>query len=485
MPEQVKTKKTNAVKTAPVETEKTQKKKRAKSATEAVVDLTKKPVRSAVLTDLQRRVSQLALQNTQWLRQTFKDGTIGTPGEGAGVVVGLQLPAFSLEYVLGNNVWPLGRIAQVVGAEGSFKSTFCAWLAWLFRQNGGFTDLFEVETKHVADYWLSVIGWHDADCYVPLPCDSMNDWQTKLQIQLKNWKRKQVGYKPQSGKKVPGVGRVFPYLMCVDSLMGKNLESTAENIEKAGFADRSHPVEALSLSNLLRAIPQKIRMLPFGLVCTNHLKMGKDAMGNDVRGKAGGKSISFQETFEIQLSRVGNKPKQVGRRTSRTLKLELFKNSLGDTNRFIFVDISWQNEPVYDAVQDGVYVRQVTTWHWHRASIQLLMGKDLHCKRELRDIVDLHLSEKATRDGVPRVYSKKLGIGQKTPATMDEAGELLWQDRAIRRELRNLYNIAVRKVFKPDGTVDYLDLLKNEEAKARQRQKARMEKQAREATKAE
>ncbi len=76
--------------------------------------------------------------------------------------------------------------------------------------------------------------------------------------------------------------------------MGKASYETQEKVHDDGFAGRNYPIEALSISTYMKTIPQMIDGWPFALVLNNHLKMGKDKDGRDVRNTAGGKAVNFQ-----------------------------------------------------------------------------------------------------------------------------------------------------------------------------------------------
>jgi hypothetical protein len=383
-------------------------------------------------------------------------------GEAGRIVVGLPLPSLSLEYLLQNDAFPLSRMTQVVGTEGTCKSALCFEMARWFKQSSGVTYLFENETKYSPDFAQSIIGYTDAsgdyECLAHYPCDSMEDWQSKIQYtvgQIREMMVKKTAANPDP------VGRIFPVLLVLDSISGKLSRESSERIEKTGFAGRQHPVEALSITNFLKKFPQDIEEWPISFVAVNHLKPSKGPTGAIERNKAGGRGISFQETFELELKRArvskvnlvdpDDDGFQIG---GNNLRVICRKNSLGETHREIPVSILWKHQRCHVTDQ----MRQFSKWDWASSTVDFLDAFDAGKRRDMiRDIVDLH---KATGG---RWWSKSLGVPKDDPIPKSEIGDLIDKNEALKAPLRDLFGIKTRKKF--EVGVDYLaqlEVLKQE-----------------------
>lgn len=381
-------------------------------------------------------------------RVEYNDVNIAAAGEAGRIVVGVPFPGLALEYLFQNTVYPLSRMTQVVGTEGTCKSAFCFEIVRWFSNSDGFGVLFENETKYSPNFALSIIGYPEdtnGERLMHLPCSSIEDWQSKIQS---------MNRKVQ--KQMEDKGRVFPVVYILDSIMGKLSEETQEKIEKDGFVSRSYPVEALKITNWLKKFPQDIEEWPISFLAVNHLKPQKSQNGPHMeRNKAGGRGISFQETFEIELKRTGKADIRLVDEDENggleicglRLKIVCKKNSLGDTGRSIITEVKWRH--VTDPVTGES--RQVTKWDWPASLVFLLASFDKGKRREkIRKVVDV------TGSG-NRWYSKKYGITSTDPVSAHELGLLIEADEEVKTQLRRLFGIQERKVF--NSEVDYLDQL--------------------------
>lgn len=367
----------------------------------------------------------------------YNDPTICVASEASIKVIGVPLPALSIEYVLQNTVWPLERVVQVVGREGTCKSFFTFEVCRWFRRLGGGGILFENETKYSPEAAMSILGY-DSEVLGYTPCENLEDWQSKMQWFIQQTKTNMLG-----NSKEPGPGKVYPVLYILDSLMGKLSAESMQNIETVGHVSRSHPLEALKITPYLKAIPTRMRRWPMAMICTNHLKKGQASTGGQPeRKKAGGVQLDFQETFELQLNRCMKFHIQTARYNGVHLEMKCYKNSLGDTGRKLLIDVHWWNEP---DPQTG-RMRQQTRWQWHAATTRLLVNMSGGIGEQVRALVDLKKGKGDT------ITSRKLGCPVK-PISFHEAGLLINKDKELKNELRKLLGIKVRKTFQ--SGVDY------------------------------
>jgi len=391
-------------------------------------------------------------------RVQHKDDSITTAGELGGLVLGVPLPSFALEYVLQNNVWPLERVVQVVGIHGTCKSGFSAEVMRWFRQScGGVGTVFEVEDKWSPDWAPSIIGWDDPHALGFMPAKSVNDWQAKLLWTIDRLKRKMTGTKTD-----PGTGRRWPWLGIVDSVTGKATEETQAAIDSKGFAGRARPEEARMITGFLRTLPERLRGWPFSVLAINHLKPDRDPVtGAIIRNKSGGRGLDFMETWELELTHAPQKKIRESHRDGLRLFLSCQKNSLGVTSRKTPIDVYWWEEELPDASGD-VQWRQRTVWDWYGASIQLLLKlPDLEPEKagRLKEVLTITpvsaVRRKSADDPTQprRVVCKALGITADSPVSFEEAGKILQETPSVLTELRRIFGIKVRAVFQPG--VDY------------------------------
>lgn len=372
----------------------------------------------------------------------YQDPTICVASEASIKVIGVPLPALSMEYVIQNTVWPLERVAQIVGREGTCKSFFTFEVCRWFRRLGGGGILFENETKYSPEAAMSILGY-DSEVLGYTPCENLEDWQSKMQWFIQQTKHNMIGTKKEKGP-----GKVYPVVYILDSLMGKLSAESMQNIETTGHVSRAHPLEALKITPFLKAIPSRIRRWPMALICTNHLKKGQASTGGQPeRTKAGGVQLNFQETFELQLNRCKQFHISTAKYDGVHLEMKCYKNSLGNTGRKLFVDVHWWDEP---DPKTGRMVQQ-TRWQWHAATTRLILNMPGSLGERLRTVVDL---KKCPGDNVK---SRALGA-TKNPISFHEAGLRINKNKAMKNELRKLLGIKIRKTF--ESGVDYEKQLK-------------------------
>ncbi len=413
---------------------------KTKAATPAVV----KPAKAAKTAKLSKKqemaimwspanmgktVSKMLISSMAEAAKASGDDTTCVAGKVGELVIGVPLPSLCWEVMLQNNVMRLGIEVQILGVEGTCKSGLgFEMVGWFARFCGGCGTLIENEDKFdpnwaqaVIDMPYEVLGYDEAA--------SLEDAQQKLQAAMKRFKLMQEGV----SKKEPGPGRVFPVLFLLDSLMGKPSEETMKGIHEDGFASRAHPVEALKLTPFLKTIASDMKGWPFLFVFTNHLKIGKDKQGKKERHKAGGALKDFQETMELEITKIGRRT-YVGH-SDLELQIECRKNSMGDTgNKLVVVMRTKKNQ---------VTRKPVAKWRWHAATIHMLASYPPtgEIGLQIREVLDLH---KMAED---KWWSKTLGVKKAEPMDSEDIGALLHSRQDLVDRLRPIFGVQMRKVF--------------------------------------
>ena len=405
----------------------------------------------------------LATVREQQRKEGIMTAAIG--GESGQQMLGLKCP-LAFQYLIQNDHLPLGLFIHVVGTQGTMKSGLVAEMGRWFAKAGGYLSLVENESKFSPDWFDSIIGYPDETGEQVMKirrAKSTNDWQTILQEEIELAKRLMSHGLPKQG--IQATGATFPVLFAVDSIMGKLSRESQDRIEKAGFADRAHPHEALQITQFLKKIPQDICDWPMCLVGVNHLKPKKAEHGfHTERSIGGGWQVKFQESLELQMGAdktpdftlASNDPTILETR-GKHLTINCYKNAIGETRRTaVKIAILWQ----YKVGADG-NVRQYTRWDWHAAIIDLLLGYKEGRAKKISDVVDIM----PVTGG--RFWSKALGIAKSDAVSKTELGKKLEANPDIIKTLTQLLAIKTVTPFKVGG--DFHEQLKEHQAENEKR----------------
>lgn len=366
-------------------------------------------------------------------REEFHDPTVCVGTEADRLVIGIPFPSLSLEYLAGTNVFPLGRITSIVGEEGSCKSGLAMEMARWHIERNGVGMLLENESKYSPMWANSIVGWRQTDYFGHIKCESVDDWQEKMHFLFD--KQEDI---------MCEAGAIYPFVLILDSIMGKLTEESQTRIAERGHAGREFAVEAMSITRFMQSkISGRISDWPWSLIYINHLKPQKDAQTHSVqRNIAGGKGAKFQQSFELEVKKIG----KVKTNAYDGLKLQLrpWKNSLGDDRRQAVVEVHCTWGPMYADDPDSDW-RQHTKFLWDRSDISLLEGGQTglppqHAAR-VREIINIQ----PLTGG--RVACKALGITRDSPLSRDEAGQALKENAQVMSDLRKALGIAVYREF--------------------------------------
>jgi hypothetical protein len=378
-------------------------------------------------------------------RKEFGHRSVIVAGENNNLVIGIPIPALAFEYVISQDVLPLGLVTQMVGPPNSLKSSLAfEFMRWI-RQAGGGSNLFEMETKYDEDWNRAITGFahHEKNVIVD-KCNSVEEWQQRLQKRIEWHKAKMEGTKED-----PGPGRVFPVGLFVDTIMGKVSYETQEKVHKEGFAGRNFPLEALSITTFMKTVPQLLDEWPFFLCLMNHLKFGKDEMGRETRRTAGGVGVNFQESWELETS-VRKSKIESKDWEGRIIQIKCEKNSFGPTGRKVDTRLLWGDE---FNEETGKWERWAT-WDWHWATIKMLTTFEGRIAAALKR-EDIHVKAEATGDATATAWSATLGMKAKDAVPWDELGIMIAQNEEMKNRIRTALSIKRRPLLEGD----YLKLI--------------------------
>lgn len=404
------------------------KKKKSKAKAEPVVSL--KQVASASIRALTYEIMKHSAHPQICQAGSFSDSMVGLP-----------IP-FPMEYLLDVAHLPLGYIMTLVGPYGCNKTSL-KWeiMRWFLECEGCGMDI-ESESKPAFDLDKAIIGYPETE--------EDKRWMNSFAVSIEDWQRQtQAAYQSmrnQMDPKKKGSGRTFPFLVAVDSVMGKLSQTSQTNINDKGFADRAtsaHGYEANIISQFLRKIPQDLPEWPFFLLLINQLKISKKDAFSVERRKAGGAQIDFQEAWELELGRVSSKRTinefskggfEIG---SNTIRMKTHKNSLGQPFRDIRVDICWWHQ----LHEPSGSIRSYTRWDWDTATMDLLQS----FSPERQRLVKPTLNVRKLTNG--RYFCPELGITKSDAISRLEMGRVIGRNTDVRQALRRLLGIKPIRQF--------------------------------------
>lgn len=347
-------------------------------------------------------------------------------------VVGIPLQAISLQYLFSNDVFPLGRMTELVGVSESCKTAF---LFEIFRWHvynctdsrpfdpaglhGGYIHNL-AEPRDSPDLRASIMRLGARNPFPVFKAACVEDWQKRCS----DWiKRAEEMFEAGS----------MPYPVCLgqDSLTAVTTKNEMDATWKQGYAEPTYAQIAKSINLWTKVFFPKMEPWPVSFVAVNHMKENKASNGAIIRTIPGGAALKYASTFMFRLQRKSD-IELIGE-SGRIIEIVTEKNSLSPANHEkLIVRMTW----TYD--EEG---EQITIWDWHDATIELLISFDGSRKKRLMDIVPLELVDKTRRtaDCAP------LGLKK---ASWSEIGAAIMQDPQMVKELQLFFNIRKRYKFK-------------------------------------
>ena len=258
--------------------------------------------------------------------------------------IGVPLPSFSFEFLLGSNVLWLGASYGLAGPTQSFKSSLAMELMRGMLRIGGRGVTVETEGGKISDLMIESLLGDLRKNHKIMPATSVEEAQDNLTFVLKWFKSS------------------FPKndtLLCLmlDSLFGSAGEEKKTKLEKEGHGGRAFPLEALLWSQWLQVQSPRLSGLPMILMFVNHLK-GK--MDGDGWRHPGGDAQDFYSTVYMHVVRTGSYDGADMAITS--VRIRTVKHSYYLPGRKIFVPY------VFDKIANHLY------FDWGHSTADLLTG---------------------------------------------------------------------------------------------------------------
>ena len=368
------------------------------------------------------------------------------------VAIGLPWPSLMLEYVFQIDIIPFGCIISLMGQPGTCKSALLFAIMRIFGAHAGLHSIMEHESKFSPSAFRGIVKPYHRHG-TRFACERLEDVMSGINHTIDDLRVKCDGTKT-----APGPGRIIPLCVGVDSWLGKAARGTEEKIEKAGFATRSFPEEALLISSFLKVLPNKLQKMPVTVVGTHHDKPKKDDYGNTVHHTAGGSSVNFHETFRILVQRASRNNFEFKNTEGVELILQCTKDSLAPTGAKASTRYYWTDKYTKDPETGDPKRNRSYVWDWGWATTRLLIDRQAEPDDMTQDILKIGVVAKAHNTNA--ATCKALGV--KDPISWTEMGNLIHQDAKIMNNLREVLGIECMQHFKPN--VDYRKQLRQIQA---------------------
>jgi RecA/RadA recombinase len=345
-----------------------------------------------------------------------------------------------------STVFPLSRIIQITGEEGSCKSSFQFEMMRWHHVYGGGSVFIENELKDSPELRHSILQWNEQWLrrHELIQTFSLEEWMDAL-TSFTSIARAQQDH-------ADGPGHTIPIMFSVDSIMATAPQEQIEKIEKEGHASRNFALAANLIASYMRTMPNRIKTYPFTIAGTNHLKPSTDFMGRPTHTIPGGKSVKFMESYEIEMHRAPSGDIDKLDYGGIRVRFVARKNSLGPSRKQIVAEMLWWYEEV-----NGM-IRQRTAWDWDTATVNLLLSFEKAKGKKtlfnhLRDICHIIPKNKQV------AKCRTLGINEDVEYRV--IGAELERRPDLLQQIYSVLGIQQRRAFQPG--LDYRDLLVQEQ----------------------
>ncbi len=346
-------------------------------------------------------------------------------------IIGIPLNAVSLRYLFGNDVFPVGRMTELVGVSESCKTAF---LFELYRwhiyntsdhypfdpseMHGGYIHNL-IEQRDSPDLRDSILQLGGNDPYPVVKSHTVEDWQ----ISCSNWiKRAEEKFEPGA---IP-----YPIAMGVDSITAVTTRDEQDKTWAEGCANPGFSQIAKSINMWAKVFFNKMEPWPVSFIAVNHLKENRAPNGAVTRNVPGGSALKFASTFMLRFQ----KRQDIDLLNLKGRIIEIFteKNSLSPgCHESLLVRMTWTTD------DEG---KQHTIWDWHDSSIELLTSFDATRKKRIMDIVAIENVDKTRRTA----DCNQLGLKK---ASWSEIGLAISRDSEIMDRLDKFFNVRKRRKF--------------------------------------
>jgi RecA/RadA recombinase len=243
----------------------------------------------------------------------------------------LEVPDIIFQHALGRKGFALGKIAYIMGFEGSSKTSFALWLAGLAQSSGGIASMVETEK--------AISGFH-AQHYLPKPDEFQILTPTTIEQALEMTLSQLSLF-----EEADPLGK-FPKVLILDSIAGSTDERSLESIEEVTVS------KVGGISKILKDETNKIKSL---LEKTNTLwvvlNQGRDYIDTSGFGGrvpdvdrivgTGGRALPFSSSYYIILKKQAGVKDANGEQLGFKVKATFKKNKLRNPGKEVFYHVKY------------------------------------------------------------------------------------------------------------------------------------------------
>jgi RecA/RadA recombinase len=280
-------------------------------------------------TDFLNPIDQYFSQSAIAVEEKYGSDHVSSALEEDANIQYLEVPDLGVQWSLGRKGFGLGRIMQIMGSEGSSKTSFALWVANLCVESGGIAAMVETEmassTKHMLNYLKS------PEKFRIFHAESIEDALQMTIDQLNLF------------LKIDPQGKI-PKVLILDSIAGST-DARAQKDEE-NFIQAKVGGSAKVIKDATNLIKCKLRETNTLWVVLNQgrelIQTGFASLIPDIDKMigSGGKAIPFAATYWLILKRHAA-TKEDGNTTGFKVKAVFKKNKLGEPNRVFYFHVKW------------------------------------------------------------------------------------------------------------------------------------------------
>jgi RecA/RadA recombinase len=242
----------------------------------------------------------------------------------------LEVPDLGLQWSLGRKGFALGRVMQVMGSEGSSKTSFALWVANICMKSGGIAAMVETEmassTRHMKNYLNS------PEKFRIFHADTIEDGLKMTIDQLNLFLR------------IDPHGAI-PKVLIFDSIAGSSearTQNDEENFVQARVGGSAKVIK--DATNLIKCKLKETNTL--WIVLNQGREIIQTGFGGglipdiDKMIGSGGKAIPFAATYWLILKRHAA-TKEDGATSGFKVKGVFKKNKLAEPGRVFYFNVKW------------------------------------------------------------------------------------------------------------------------------------------------
>lgn len=386
---------------------------------------------------------------------------------GTRVPVGIPIPSLVMRYVLARPVLPLSGMNILAGSSGSGKSALMFDMFRWVRECHGRSVYLSNESRTQYDFGCAITNY-DKNAVSIMPTSTSDMWMKQSIGLFKFFKSKMEGTKSK-----PGVGRIAPWCVGLDSMTARDTADQIENLvgtdlKEAKAPAKAFPALALQLSQFLKVVPQMIEREPILYLLTAHEKVRMD--GNEhVVHIPGGQAPIYHSTYIFDMTRIRNElcsaPSEIalGKAEGILVQIRTHKNTFGPKHRSTKVRLLTWREPSTDAEGNPV-AKLCARWDWATADADFLaaicapgdgekkVGFTTELAHQIRDVAYVQIGQKTP---IRKYTCPQLGFMSENACSAEELMEAFWNDEKIVQQIQMLVGIYPGRYFVPG--VDYLE----------------------------